>query len=402
MAFRVSMSAGTGMCLLILACGAGDADRPPGHSVLDSAGVQIVESTAPAWEPGTEWRVSAEPVLTIGVLDGPPEYQLYQVRGALRLGDGTVVVTNVGTSEIRFYDAEGRFVRAVGGEGAGPGEFGRLAGMYRYGADSLLIFDFGNARFQVFDRSGTYARTFRLQQIAGVPLPIGVLASGHVLANWLVSDGQQREGVSRPVRQYALYGGLGELVDTLFRGLGTEFYSVAAGPQSTVSVSMPFAHRAYVALRGDTLLYGASERYEIEQRARDGTLQRIVRRDLPNRRVTDAIIVEREARARERRAARGATGPSPFDDLAYPAEMPAHGTLLTDADGNLWIQYYRYGEEPVRFAVYDPAGRWLGDVDPPTGLRFTDVGSDYVLGIWRDELEVEQVRVHALLKTPRP
>ena len=390
------------LCWGTVGCGAGEAGRAARHTVRDSAGVQIVENVAPAWNDDSAWRISAEAALTIGTVDGALEDQLYQVRDALRFDDGTILVSNVGTAELRWFDTDGSFVRAVGGEGAGPGEFGRIAGTYRYGTDSLMVFDFGNARFQVFDTHGAFARTFRLQQIAGVPLPVGVFATGHVLAFWMVSDGEMATGASRPTLQYALYSPEGALVDTLFRGPGTEFYAVATGPQRSMSVSMPFAHRAAVAIHGDAFVYGASDHYEIEERGRGGGVQRILRRALPNRPVTDAIVAEQKAEARARRAARGATGPSLFEDLTYPAEMPAHGPLLVDTEGNRWVQYYRFGDEPTRFAVYDATGRWLGDVAAPSGLRITDIGSDYLLGVGRDTLDVEQVLLHTLFKTPIP
>ena len=48
--------------------------------------------------------------------------------------------------------------------------------------------------------------------------------------------------------------------------------------------------------------------------------------------------------------------------------------------------------------VFDPTGRWLGPVRMPTGLRITDIGSDYVLGVWRDADDVEHVRMYELVK----
>jgi hypothetical protein len=34
----------------------------------------------------------------------------------------------------------------------------------------------------------------------------------------------------------------------------------------------------------------------------------------------------------------------------------------------------------------------------PAPGRVTQIGSDYVLGIWTDDLDVEQVRLYALIK----
>ena len=60
------------------------------------------------------------PTVEIGVEDGAEEYQFYQIGGALRLEDGSILVTDGGSGELRFYDASGEFERAVGRKGAGP------------------------------------------------------------------------------------------------------------------------------------------------------------------------------------------------------------------------------------------------------------------------------------------
>ena len=59
----VAIAAVTGACQ-------GTPRERASSSVRDSAGIQIVESTAPAWEKGEAWRVDPAPILTIGVLGG--------------------------------------------------------------------------------------------------------------------------------------------------------------------------------------------------------------------------------------------------------------------------------------------------------------------------------------------
>lgn len=52
-----------------------------------------------------------------------------------------------------------------------------------------------------------------------------------------------------------------------------------------------------------------------------------------------------------------------------------------DAGGSLWVAYDRLEGEPFRAAVFDPEGRWLGDVETSPGGRVWDIGDDYVLGV---------------------
>ena len=48
--------------------------------------------------------------------------------------------------------------------------------------------------------------------------------------------------------------------------------------------------------------------------------------------------------------------------------------------------------------VFDAGGVLLGTLTAPDGLDILDVGDDYALGLWRDDLAVEYVRLYGLVK----
>lgn len=391
--------AAAGIVILSLTSACAAPGERASYTVRDSAGIQIVESTAPAWEEGAGWRVVAEPMLAIGVLDGPEEYQLFRAFSPLRTSRGEIVVANSGSFELRFYDLEGTYLRAVGREGGGPGEFARMGEIWRLGADSLVLYDFGNNRLSVHEIDGGFGRTMRLEQVAAVPLPMGVFTGGSVLAYWHVaSDGPTADGLQRTPRMYGVWDVEGAFVDSMARLPGSELFAVSVGAEGAVATGRPFGRSPVEIAGGERWYYGSGDRYEIEVRVMDGTLERLIRRPVPNRPVTEELIEERERRLRERRAARGVTTPSPFDDIPYPADMPPYEEFRLDAGGNLWVAYYRLEEEPIRWAVFDPEGRWLGDIETPPNGRVSDIGDDYVLGVWRGELDVQQVRVYRLVK----
>ena len=66
--------------------------------------------------------------------------------------------------------------------------------------------------------------------------------------------------------------------------------------------------------------------------------------------------------------------------------------LLLDAERNLWAERYRtpWEANPTWF-VFDEQGVWLGEVATPPGLHVFEIGSDYVLGRYRDEFDVQSV-----------
>ena len=50
--------------------------------------------------------------------------------------------------------------------------------------------------------------------------------------------------------------------------------------------------------------------------------------------------------------------------------------------------------------VFDPEGRWMGDIEIPYGGYVYEIGVDYLLGVWVDELDVEQVRLYRIDRAP--
>ena len=103
----------------------------------DSAGVRIVENTRPA---GKDWTVTAQPLVDIGAGDDTV-YQFHTVMGAVRLTSGQIAVANMSTANVRVYDGRGRYVRALGRQGQGPGEFRQVMGVSRLPRDTIAVDD---------------------------------------------------------------------------------------------------------------------------------------------------------------------------------------------------------------------------------------------------------------------
>src|SRR5690348_5480244 len=79
---------------VLIACGSDSS--PPGDR-----DPRVGANSAPVWKDARGWRVGAEPTTTIGAHEGPEEYRLSGVTGVLRLTDGTLVVGDRLSREIR-------------------------------------------------------------------------------------------------------------------------------------------------------------------------------------------------------------------------------------------------------------------------------------------------------------
>lgn len=372
--------------------------------VRDSAGVTIVENEEPAADTRLGWRIGAEPALSIGAVEGDPVYELFRVADATRLPDGRLLVANAGSGELRAFDASGMHLQSWGGEGEGPGEFSRGApsGVGAWPGDSISASDTGARRFSVFDAHGELGRTSRLpepyQRLVGV-LPDGKLVVVSS-SGFRFTGGEFPDGLSRREVEYAVVEPDGGVHATLGTRPGSEW---AANAEDASVRPHPFGRDPIYAVWGDLVVMGTNDRYELRAHATDGRLARVVRREHEARPPTRADLDAYFARRYE-----NLSGPERSAALADVADMsltdafPAFASLRVDEVEHLWVEEYRHAGETRRiWTVFDPAGRVLGLLETPPGLRIFEIGPDYILGATYDELGVEYVQLWPLDRSSR-
>jgi len=383
--------------LLVWGC-VGERGAPAGQVVRDSAGITIVENAAPVWEPGESWRLSDEPHVRIGAVEGDPEYLLLDVRSALRLADGTIVISNSGTEEIRFFDARGRYLRTAGGKGGGPGEFGNLIWIYPLDDDSIVAWDDSPPGITFFDREGRFGHLARPEQPFG--LLRGVFPDGSLLLAEHHDMSGLRPGYNRPPARAYRLDGRGEIMDSLPVFPGREFeYRRAAG--SMMFGPPPFGRRTVFAVTGAGFCAGSQDDFELACYDRAGTLHTLVRWPSRPRTVT-AEHTERYRRYQldnlQRESYRARVERS-LSEQAYPEQLPAYGAIVVDGEGNLWVEQYHLDWEETRsWLVFDAERRLLGTVAMRGDLIVHQIGRDFVLGWTSDDLGVEYVELYELLK----
>ena len=90
--------------LLLSSIGCTGEHPEPRWVEVDSAGVRIVTSEGPA----TEWKVSADPVLSLGTVEGEGPDQFFRVRDVEFVGPDRFAVANEGTEQVRVLHDVGR------------------------------------------------------------------------------------------------------------------------------------------------------------------------------------------------------------------------------------------------------------------------------------------------------
>lgn len=390
-----------------VACGGGEGGSAAGPARRDSSGIAIVENSAPRWAAGEAWTVAATPRLDVGGGDDPVA-NFTGLAGTLRLSNGTIVVIEPQGSVMKLIDSAGT-VTAVGRQGGGPGEFQFLVWAGRMPGDSILTFEAGGRRFQLFTADGAFVRNVTFtpdigDQFPVPPIPVGAFADGTLLTQRSSKPPFPFEGpegsVKRDTALVVRYTQEGTPVDSLGVWPSAEMYGVnmQMGPQQMrVPMGRPFSPQLQAAVVRDTIYLGTGDTYEIRVLAADGRPVRIVRRLVERTRVTPAMIAEwkedflgatdemRQVPPQLMEQMRASVDAAP-----YPEQLPAYGRVLVADDGHLWVQQAEgtslAGLGGSRtWSVFAPDGAWLGDVTMPEGVTVQAVGAGWMVGQKDDE-----------------
>jgi hypothetical protein len=372
--------------------------------VRDSGGITIVENREFAPQ---EWL--AERTAQIGVADGEAEYQFFRVGDMVRLDDGTIVVLNTGTAELRFYTADGVHLRTVGGRGEGPGEYRSPSTLVRLHNDTLVVFGFADGRLTWLTSEGDFIRSQPVDRGAIVNLGAQFGAShgarllpdmSYLLPLMQSGDVDIYHGVVRPPEGYAWAPN--DLSDAKLLGWFPGIEQINLGSMERADfLVLPFSRMTVHAAGGDPLeIYiGTNDDFEIRKYSRAGELRALVRKAHTPVPVTEEAMAQWSQRARENMQPRydEAGIDRRLGQLPVPSSLPPYGQLHVDELGNLWVQEYQVeSADSARYFVFDSAGQLTASVAFDGGIVPMHIGGDNVLAVFRDADQVEYVRSYRL------
>ncbi len=369
---------------------------------------QKSERAAP---PPPRWQLAPRPALSIGGADGVGPTEFSGIGGVVRVSDGRIVVADAGSTQLRIFGADGRFANTIARNGSGPGEMRGVDGLF-YSSDSLYARDsFGGVH--VFTSSATYARSVRF--VVGPGRSFGVHPQGVMAAGALVGLRSARD-----VRTSSDGVQLGEIRRLAGDGVGVRVlaqspsdirYRLASGRSgslgfspSLVLVAFPreacFAHTAaFVITCVDSLGAGTRTLRDVARpRAVSDSMKRAWRDAMSGKlpdggsRYVGSLREHREQVAKEAR---------------FADRLPVIGRLLAAQTGDLWVSEYQPSDGilsgtgdapgspagPTTWRIYSPTNVLRATLVTPARFRVFDAGDGWVLGVSRDEDDIERVEL---------
>lgn len=388
--------------LTLAACG--DAASRTAAVVVDTlpGGIPRTMSSAPL-EPGRWTLELAREIQPAEEADG----ELMNPQSVALAEDGSVLVAETRPAVIKVYGPDGTYLRSIGGDGAGPGEF-RVAWITVRG-DTLVVQDPMNVRATLFDwREGRLLRS--VSTTCCYWAPIDVDGSGRAWLRQMASAPDSSRSFSQAYVRLPLAGGASDTVFAYERaGLPrSPTWTLRVGGLAQMLMPVPLTPQAYYVVepRGG-LLTGWSGEYSLRV-SRDGQDSIAVFGRVWTPPALDAAERDRLHEA----AVRSVTQNNPnwdavsvresFDRNLMPSTRPAFEFLYADEAGRRWVRLSQGDTTRIALDLFDGEGRWLDSLGVaesqwnPTAWAPVDFGSREVAVVAEGEDGRPLVRVFAI------
>ena len=375
----------------------------------DSAGVRIVDVVVQP-ESVPQWTLDSVPVRVLNGMETGDETAFAFIGPVRFLPDGGLVIGDVASSRLLIYDADGRYVRALGRRGDGPGELRRLGSVTVDPNGTIATFDPSLRRLSFWDPSTGFLRSISIADggsLESFPTDAGPWRDSLMVVSQLATTAQESVPPASGVRRWPTSAHLA-LRDSSGRILQSSpaFDGGYEGLDERGSLRLPFSHRPFVALAKDRVYFGSGDSFRISYVDTGFNTVGEIRWPARNERLTS----EEVERVRAEAIAFISSRPLPENPFArnfapeiLPAFRPSIGRVFVDDDAMLWVERF----EAIRMgtAAQMPGNQWsvLRATGEPEAIlrlqpltRLEDVRGDLAVVVRRDSLDAQSVAIHRL------
>jgi hypothetical protein len=361
------------------------------------------------WGEGDAWGF--EEVLTIGEAAGDPDYQFGQIAGLDATSDGRILVLDNQALHVKVFSADGVFERTIGQGGSGPGEFGPGAAILMVGtADTVIVPDAGNQRVNVILLGEGESTSFPLSFEEGIPMRWQVSNSGILVVQRRALNLPNQEAVNVDLVARQAYDG--SIVDTLLTPPRGETFSFGSGlPEFHFFAPEP----TWTLLNDGTFVHAVNNEYRISVAGPDGSVVRVITmpsEPVPVSEEDKEIITELIMRLMEEQGVPPQALDGIKQGISYEDVFPAFTQMRNGPEQSLWVQRIGVPSDMTEdeqenwnpmldqgsdeWDVFDADGRYLGVVTMPDRFSAFSLRGDLLYGVWRDEFEVQYVKVYRI------
>ena len=332
------------------------------YNVKTENGVTIVTNgKKPDPAKGTPTKLILEEVYTVGGGDAP-DASFVAISALDVLKDGTAYVLDTKDSRVKVFNATGKFLRAFGKAGQGPGELNQPVGILITPEKEVLVEDALNRRLAVFALDGTFSRHISTAKTLGL-------------------SGIQMDGRGLIVARSMGLGEAGKMsmdVKTYDKDLNPKVKLASwEFPVSLQAKINPFSAMSllYTLDSQGSLYFGGQRGYEIRVLSPEGRLLKTIGREYDPVAITQADKEELLA------LIPNVSGVNVKDMIQFPETYPAFGFFVLADEGRLLVKTYEKGRAKKEYYwdVFDAEGRYIARVPIVHEIRLWRDGKAYFI-----------------------
>jgi len=331
------------------------------YKVKTENGVTIVTNGKKPDPPkGVPTKLILEEIYTVGGGDAP-DSSFVEISALDVLKDGTVYVLDRKDSRVKAFDATGKFLRAFGRAGQGPGELNQPVGILITPENEVLVEDALNQRLAIFALDGTFSRHISTGKALGLS-GIRMDSLGRIVAR---SMGLGEAGkMSMDVKTYD------KDLNPKIKLTSFEF------PISLQAKINPFsAMNLNYELDGQGFLYFNGQRgYEIKVLSFEGQLLKTIGREY------DPVAITQKDKDEMLALIPNVSGVNVKDMILFPDYFPPFGNFVLADEGRLLVRTYEKGRAKKEYYwdVFDAEGRYIAKVPIVHEIRLWRDGKAYL------------------------
>ena len=332
-------------------------------------------------------RKSLEEIYRTGIVRFVPEITIDDSslpEDYVFVGFGSIAVDRVGNvyyldtmaNNIKKFDASGKFLKVIGREGHGPGEFNRPSRL-TCSKDRIIVWEMMNMRFSLLTLDGEFIKSVRHWfNEEGMVQRMRALPDGNIL---IELEKRYRDPKKPQDSSLELYSPEMEHIKTIY--LQPVWRNILGIPNAP-NILQPFSPLVYwnTSLEGKIAL-GFSKEYKIEvYNASEGFLFDFTHSYEPVK------VTQKDKDAYSRNILSGTTtnagtlrrkDPSPAlkKYRKFPDYKPAFNRIVVDSEGNILVSTYREksNENYKYFDAFDPEGNYISTVRISSSLSFLNL-----------------------------
>ncbi len=326
---------GFSVSLLLFFLGAGEAQK-----IRTVDGVIVVSNgKRPTHPPGQPTRITLTEELTVGLSKNPDE-TFSEVSYLVVDGEGKIYGLDIKEQKIKVFDNNGEFLRAIGKQGQGPGEFGLAAGIQLTGDNLLMVEDNAQRRLILFKPTGEFVRYISLADKIGL-VSLILDAQGNYLGREVVfsDDNEKMFFVAKKFDQD---------LKPLFTFDKIEAPIPGPNTKTNYMEMMSF----YQFGPEGNIYYGRNKNYDIKIYSPEGKHIRTIEKEYDRTKLIQEDIDEMFA---------GSPDKSYMERFEFPEYFPPYQSFRLDEQGRLFVRTFTKGKAKGEYVVdvFDTEGRFI-------------------------------------------